>query len=157
MNSLRCCFPKGNQKKVYVLQLEQNKYYVGESIYPEKRINDHFSGKGAAWTRLHKPVKILEPFTKKQDNFWELSETIQRMGYHGADNVRGSLFTKTSELTRYEKIMAAQLYCELHNLCRKCGGDDHFINQCVNLNKESWVYNFGGLLSFENIKEIKSI
>ena len=157
MNRLKCCFPKGTRKKVYVLQLEQNKYYVGESINPEKRINDHFLGKGVAWTRLYKPVKILEPFTKKQDNFWELSETIQRMGYHGADNVRGSLFTKTSELTRYEKIMAAQLYCELHNLCRKCGGDDHFINQCVNLNKESWVYNFGGLLSFENIKEIKSI
>ena len=157
MNPLRCCFPKRNQKKVYVLQLEQNKYYVGESIYPEKRIDDHFSGKGVAWTRLYKPVKILEPFTKKQDNFWELSETIQRMGYHGADNVRGSLFTKTSELTRYEKVMAAQLYCELHNLCRKCGSNDHFINQCVNLNKEPWVYNFGGLLSFENIKEITSI
>ena len=157
MNRLKCCFPKKTNKKVYVLQLEQNKYYVGESIYPEKRINDHFSGKGSAWTRLYKPIKILEPFTKKQDNFWELSETIQRMGYHGADNVRGSLFTKTSELTQYEKVMAAQLYCELHNLCRKCGGDDHFINQCVNLNKESWVYNFGGLLSFENIKEIKSI
>ena len=147
-------FSQGRIKQVYVLKLRQNKYYIGESINPEKRINSHFNGKGALYTRLYKPVKILEPFTKRQDNFWELSETIQRMSYHGIDNVRGSLFTKEI-LTLYEKIMAAQLYCEMNSLCRKCGGGDHFINQCVSLNKESWVYKFGGLLSFEDINKIK--
>lgn len=155
MNRIRSCLPK-RAKQVYVLELESGKYYVGESNNPKNRIRAHFEGRGALWTRLYPPVQAIQPFTKRQDEFWELSETIQRMGYHGIDNVRGSLFTK-EHLTSYEKVMAAQLYCEMNNLCRKCGSSEHFMNQCISLNKEPWVYRFGGLLSFENISECTTI
>ena len=155
MNHITSCLPK-KVKQVYVLELESGKYYIGESINPKKRIEDHFNGFGSQWTKLYQPIRILKPFTKKQDELWELSETIQRMVYHGIDNVRGSLFTKEN-LTSYDKVMAAQLYCEMNNLCLKCGSSNHFINQCVSLNKEPWVYQFGGSLSFENINECTSI
>lgn len=155
MNRIRSCLPK-RTKQVYVLELESGKYYVGESNNPKDRIRAHFEERGALWTRLYPPVQAIQPFTKRQDKFWELSETIQRMSYHGIDNVRGSLFTK-EHLTSYEKVMAAQLYCEMNNLCRKCGSDDHHINQCISLNKQPWVYRFGGLLSFENISECTTI
>ena len=155
MNRIRSCLPK-RAKQVYVLELESGKYYVGESNNPKDRIRAHFEERGALWTRLYPPVQAIQPFTKRQDKFWELSETIQRMSYHGIDNVRGSLFTK-EHLTSYEKVMAAQLYCEMNNLCRKCGSDDHHINQCISLNKQPWVYRFGGLLSFENISECTAI
>tara|TARA_B100001094_G_scaffold4681_1_gene4232 strand:+ start:1381 stop:1833 length:453 start_codon:yes stop_codon:yes gene_type:complete len=150
---MRIRFHIPRDKSIYVLKLEQNKYYIGESINSEKRINAHFNGKGALWTRLYKPLKIIKPITKRQSELWELSETIQRMGYHGIDNIRGSLFTK-EYLTDYDKVMAAQLYCEMNNLCRKCGSDNHFINQCQNKYKEPWVYQFGGLLSFKDINKI---
>lgn len=159
MSRFLCCLRKDKniKKKVYVLKLDNDRYYVGESISPDARIQNHFKGKGSAWTRLHKPIQTLEPITPPQKDFWELSETIKLMSIYGVDNVRGSLFTKTSDLTYYEKVMAAQLYCELNNLCRKCGGNDHYINQCVNLNKESWVYRFGGVLEFGKIKHLTSI
>tara|TARA_B100000902_G_C26962149_1_gene741056 strand:+ start:155 stop:601 length:447 start_codon:yes stop_codon:yes gene_type:complete len=146
---IKISIPKN--KSVYVLKLEQNKYYIGESINPEKRINSHFNGKGPLYTRLYPPIRVLKPITKRQPELWELSETIYRMAYHGIDNVRGSLFTKEN-INSYDKVMAAQLYCEMNNLCRKCGSNDHFINQCKNKKKESWVYQFGGSLSFQDIK-----
>ena len=155
MNRIRSCLPK-RAKQVYVLELESGKYYVGESVHPKNRIRAHFEGRGALWTRLYPPVQAIQPFTKRQDELWELSETIQRMAYHGIDNVRGSLFIKEN-LTSYEKVMAAQLYCEMNNLCRKCGSSEHYINQCISLNKQPWVYRFGGLLSFENISECTTI
>ena len=155
MNRIKSCFPK-RIKQVYVLELENGKYYIGESINPKNRIRQHFEGRGSLYTRLYPPIQSIKPFTNKQEVLWELSETIQRMAYHGIDNVRGSLFTKEN-LNSYDKVMAAQLYCEMNNLCRKCGSNDHFINQCESLNKEPWVYLFGGLLSFENISECTCI
>ena len=155
MNRIKSCFPK-RIKQVYVLELENGKYYIGESINPKNRIRQHFEGRGSLYTRLYPPIQSIKPFTNKQEVLCELSETIQRMAYHGIDNVRGSLFTKEN-LNIYDKVMAAQLYCEMNNLCRKCGSNDHFINQCESLNKEPWVYLFGGLLSFENISECTCI
>ena len=53
MNRFLCCLRKNkNIKKVYVLKLEDDRYYVGESISPDTRIQNHFKGKGSAWTRL---------------------------------------------------------------------------------------------------------
>ena len=32
--------------------------------------------------------------------------------------------------TKNDKYLAGQLYCELNNLCRKCGRPGHFIGNC---------------------------
>ena len=45
--------------------------------------------------------------------------------------------------------MAAQLYCELKGLCRKCGGGGHFIGNCKTTEMAEWVQNFGGKLNFD--------
>ena len=135
-----------HQKEVYVLQLEHNKYYVGESFMKNKRIRDHKNHMGSAWTKKHKVIQEMKPLTKPQETFWELYETLEMIHIYGIENVRGSLFTTPYNLKESEKIMAAQLYCELHNLCRKCGGNDHFITQCNREEPERWVTNFGGLL-----------
>ena len=44
---------------LYVRELANDKFYVGQSKDPDKRIRKHFSGSGSAWTRLHPPVKEL--------------------------------------------------------------------------------------------------
>ena len=136
-------------KQVYVLHLENNKIYVGESNNPNKRIKDHFSGSGSSWTKVNKPFKSFEPLTPPQNHLWELTETLRQMNLHGIDNVRGSLFTNPKPFTTTEKVMAAQLYCELNNLCRRCGGTNHFASQCLSgSTKASWVSNFGGSFTF---------
>jgi hypothetical protein len=138
-------------KQVYVLHLENDKIYVGESINPTKRIKDHFSGRGSSWTKVNKPFKYIEPLTPPQNHLWELTETLIQMNLHGIDNVRGSLFTTPNQFSEEEKVMAAQLYCELNNRCRNCGGPDHFASQCLSgSTKSSWVSNFGGSLTFND-------
>lgn len=146
------CFKRCKKKKipeVYVLLLENNKFYVGESINKKKRIQSHEGGRGSAWTRQNKVVNDIPPITNKQESFWELKETLERFRLHGIDNVRGSMFTSTYPLKQYDKIMAAQLYCELKGLCRKCGGEGHFIGNCKTTEMAEWVQNFGGKLNFD--------
>tara|TARA_B110000977_G_C11031923_1_gene475595 strand:+ start:708 stop:1265 length:558 start_codon:yes stop_codon:yes gene_type:complete len=147
-----CCSGTIKKPKVYVLQLQNNKYYVGESINPKKRIQDHFKGRGSVWTKINQPVKSLEPLTRPQDDLWELTETLRRMNFHGVDNVRGSLFTQPKPLSKEQKVMTGQLFCELNGFCRRCGGSGHFINQCPSDNVASWVDNFGGSLTFDEHK-----
>lgn len=147
----RRCFSaiscKRKQKKeIYVLQLAEDKIYVGESNDPRRRMLVHVNKQGSAWTKKYEVVKMMEPKLKRNTYFGELTETLEWMKEKGIDNVRGSMFTKPFPLSSQEKIMASQLYCELHNLCRKCGGKGHFYNQCPNDEVEPWVHQFGGIL-----------
>tara|TARA_B100002051_G_C16719267_1_gene631339 strand:- start:175 stop:732 length:558 start_codon:yes stop_codon:yes gene_type:complete len=144
-----CCGRDVRRKKVYVLKLENQKYYVGESSNIRQRIWAHENGGGSAWSKKYKYIRPIKLITKPQDSFWELSETLEQMYVHGINNVRGSMFTKPFELSKEEKIMAAQLYCEKHNLCRNCGEPGHFINQCKNEKVAPWVKQFGGLLNID--------
>jgi len=45
---------------IYVLLLEDNKYYIGKTNNPSFRLVQHFNSNGSAWTKLHKPIKILQ-------------------------------------------------------------------------------------------------
>ena len=50
---------KVKQYQVYILECEDGSYYTGIAIDPDKRFKQHISGKGAKYTRSHKPVKIV--------------------------------------------------------------------------------------------------
>lgn len=45
---------------IYVLQLEEGKYYVGKTTQPSFRIESHFHGSGSSWTKKYKPQTVLE-------------------------------------------------------------------------------------------------
>ena len=140
------CKKKERDKEIYVLQLENNKYYVVESYNKNNRIQNHIEGMGSAWTKKHKVINEIKPLTKKQNTFWELYETLELIHKYGIDNVRGSLFTSPYNINENDKVMAAQLYCELYGLCRNCGRNDHFISQCKHKEYAPWVEKFGGQL-----------
>ena len=44
------------RSKVYVLQLDCGKYYVGRCTSFPKRVQYHIEGRGALWTQLYRPV-----------------------------------------------------------------------------------------------------
>lgn len=44
---------------VYLLQTENNKIYTGISPNVNTRIEKHANGKGALFTKLNKPLKVL--------------------------------------------------------------------------------------------------
>lgn len=52
--------PNPSKKKyfVYLLLIENGSYYCGYTDDVEKRFQKHLSGKGAKYTRAHKPVKV---------------------------------------------------------------------------------------------------
>ena len=45
---------------IYILQLEEGKYYVGKTNNPQFRLEEHFNSNGSAWTKLYKPITLLE-------------------------------------------------------------------------------------------------
>lgn len=49
----------------YILLIENNSLYCGYTDDVEKRFQAHLSGKGAKYTRAHKPIKIV--YTKEFD------------------------------------------------------------------------------------------
>ena len=78
---------------VYILQLEGDNYYVGFTTqrgYPW-RMQAHFNGEGSTWTRLHKPLRVLE--TKPGGKDLEREETLRMMRSYGWEKVRGAAWT----------------------------------------------------------------
>ena len=50
---------------IYVLELEDGKYYVGKSENPENpynRIQIHFKKNGSEWTKFHLPIRVFNVF-----------------------------------------------------------------------------------------------
>ena len=72
---------------VYSLALEDGCFYCGWSADPSCRIAQHFLGRGALWTMLHKPVRVLSvlPGTKELEKV----TTIALMVQHTWQRVRG--------------------------------------------------------------------
>lgn len=84
-------FRKG-KSYVYVLKLEDDCVYVGFSENVMERINAHFTSCGAAWTRVHKPMEVME--VTEGDKTLEKDKTLRMMKVHGWEKVRGSMWCK---------------------------------------------------------------
>jgi predicted GIY-YIG superfamily endonuclease len=81
--------------RVYVLKLEDGCYYIGYTNYFQLRMNQHFNRKGAKFTRLHPPIKILEVF----DNATPALEHVVTKRYirkYGVARVRGGDWVGTT-------------------------------------------------------------
>jgi putative endonuclease len=52
---------------IYILLCSDGSFYAGSTNDIEKRLRAHFAGKGAKYTKSHKPVKIIyrEEFNTK--------------------------------------------------------------------------------------------
>lgn len=60
---------------VYILLCSDNSLYTGISPDPQMRFDAHLAGKGAKYTRAHKPIRIM--YTRKYPN---RSEALKREG-----------------------------------------------------------------------------
>ena len=112
---------------IYVLQLENNKYYVGKTNNPAIRIVQHFNY-GSAWTNKHKPLKVIE-IIPNCDNYDEDKYTIIYMKKYGINNVRGGSFCET-ELNNTNIETIKKMIDGSNNRCYSCGMEGHFINKC---------------------------
>ena len=79
---------------IYVLECVDGKYYVGITLDFNKRLAQHISGHGALWTRLWKPLRVVEVVHVGATLALENEITQKYIGLYGRENVRGGSFCK---------------------------------------------------------------
>ncbi len=57
---------------LYILLCKNNSYYTGSTINLDLRLQQHFEGKGANYTKKHPPIKLVyyEEFERIEDAFY---------------------------------------------------------------------------------------
>ena len=113
---------------IYTLQLEQNKYYVGKTNNPQFRLKTHFNLNGAEWTKIYKPLKLLE-LKPNCDDYDEDKITRQYMDKYGINNVRGGSFVSV-KLKKSIIDILNHMSNGTNNKCFICGEPDHFAKDC---------------------------
>jgi len=88
-------FPDGLEY-VYILELENDKYYVGYTENFDSRMISHFGGNGSKWTKLHKPIAVIGVSRGGKND--EDIKTIDMMIKYGYQNVRGGRYCKCEML-----------------------------------------------------------
>jgi len=85
----------------YVLTLADGCFYVGRTSDIERRLREHFTGRGARWLGAHPPRGLLEAFACD----CERAQTLQMMRKHGWEKVRGGPWCQV-RLSRPPKDLA---------------------------------------------------
>jgi hypothetical protein len=113
---------------IYVLELENNKYYVGKTLNPNLRLDQHFNSSGSQWTKKYKPKKVLE-IIPNCDNFDEDKYTLKYMEQCGINNVRGGSFCEL-KLNKDNLGTIKKMLSSSTDKCYICGENSHFANNC---------------------------
>jgi predicted GIY-YIG superfamily endonuclease len=114
--------------RLYVLELEDGKYYVGTTHNLQRRFQEHVDGAGSAWTRQHPPLAI-ERSVAVDGPLHEDRVTKELMLKHGIENVRGGSYCKIELDDGQEESLTTELRSAT-GVCFKCGRTGHFVAQC---------------------------
>jgi len=74
---------------IYVLKLNEDRYYVGRTSNILRRMEEHFTNNGAVYTKAYKPIKVIEVEEEKSRDD-ERIKTLQIMEKYGWEKVRGA-------------------------------------------------------------------
>ena len=122
-------------KQLYILELEDNKYYVGTT---DKDVQEEFieqvSGSGADWTREYPPKKIIESYELKDDSEID-KKTLFYMASFGISNVRGGSFCDI-DIDAKEETFIRKMIATNYSKCFKCNSAGHFAAECTYEKKE---------------------
>lgn len=90
----------------YVLQLQNNKFYVGNTDNIYQRLLDHTtrSVSSAQFVKMHGPVHRVLEVSRGSSKEDELYKTLQYMSMFGWENVRGSSYCKLDMHAPPEKL-----------------------------------------------------
>jgi predicted GIY-YIG superfamily endonuclease len=128
---------KGNKDvktNIYILKLQNDKYYIGKTDNVEKRFLEHVNGKGSTWTQLYKPISV-EKIISNSSPFDEDKYVKEYMSKYGIENVRGGSYVREilDEVSRFslqKEIWAA------NDCCTQCGRKGHFVKDCKDVKQQ---------------------
>ncbi len=112
---------------IYVLRLEDGKYYVGRTRDVNKRYQEHKDGLISPWTKKYKPIEIAEVLVG--DPFDEDKYVKKYMNVYGIDNVRGGRYL-LEVLNSGERDELKEELLYIHDKCTMCGSPSHFLANC---------------------------
>ena len=120
---------------IYVLALEEGKYYVGKTYKTiQERYAEHCCGYGSGWSKKYKPIKLLEAYDNCSD-YDEDKYTKIYMGLYGIDNVRGGAYCRIHMPCSQVKMLRREIY-NAENKCLECGSMKHYVNRCPDFIEE---------------------
>jgi hypothetical protein len=97
---------------VYVLELEDDCWYVGITHNLNLRYAQHVSGDGAVWTKMHPPKRIHEVHVEEATFKLENLVTRKYIDIYGEDKVRGGAWCQR---TPKGKHMTGEQFVECVN------------------------------------------
>jgi len=111
------------QKFIFVLELEQNKYWIGSTRKNvDAQISKYMKGKGSAFAQRYPPIRTIEV----RPGYPGISEslvTLEYMKNKGIRNVRGGIFNNihlTSSQIQKIQHWLELIYKEMFRSC-SCG------------------------------------
>jgi len=120
---------------IYTIQLEKGKYYIGKTNNPQFRLESHFNSNGSEWTKIYKPLRVIE-VKPNCDDYDEDKITRQYMDKYGINNVRGGSFVSV-KLDKSTIDTLKKMSNGINNRCFVCGKSGHFAKYCQE-NEEVW-------------------
>jgi predicted GIY-YIG superfamily endonuclease len=117
---------------IYILQLEDNKFYIGKTDNPGFRLNSHFNYNGSTWTKKFKPIKVIK-LIPNCNNFDEDRYTKEYMSKKGINNVRGGSYCKIKLDNNEIELLKKEINTAC-DFCYICGSNQHFAGNCDNDN-----------------------
>lgn len=113
---------------IYVLKLEQGKYYCGKTNDIDVRMTQHCNGFGSSWTKKYKPIEIMYVYASTSC-FDEDKTTKELMMKYGIQNVRGGSYITEYLPKEKETLLQKEIWAS-NDCCNRCGKKGHFMNTC---------------------------
>ncbi len=114
---------------IYILQLEQGKYFVGGTHNPEFNLHKHFDPTGSQWTLTYPPISLLYLITDC-DEYDEDKYVRKYMDQYGIDNVRGGSFCE-EVLPESSIAILGKMKNTCDNICSNCKQMGHYSEYCT--------------------------
>ena len=125
---------------IYILELENKKYYVGKTTNPDFRLEQHFNYSGSQWTKKYKPIKILE-LKPNCDDYDEDKYTKIYMDKYGINNVRGGSYVQI-KLDKVTIENLEKMNRGTTDKCFLCGEKGHFMKDCNDNYEHVWICDY---------------
>lgn len=113
---------------IYVLKLENDKYYVGKTSNLEARIEQHKNEQNCEWIIKYPFVSLLS--SHNQTSIHDENNTaLEMIETYGLDNVRGG-FLCYMQVNIWQKTIIRRMLNSIYDRCYFCSKKDHFYKDC---------------------------